>query len=98
MKMSKYINAETLIEMLKVKADMALGTPKAVFGNAIKMIDLLPLADVVEVVRCKDCKHKGWKQEPCHGKSTDYCRVVDGLLTNSEESYCSYGERKESND
>lgn len=54
--MSKYINAETLIEMLKAKADMALGTPKAVFGNAIKMIDLLPPADVVEVVRCKDCR------------------------------------------
>lgn len=32
--MSKYINAETLIEMLNAKADMALGTPKAVFGNA----------------------------------------------------------------
>ena len=54
--MSKYTNAETLIEMLKAKADMALGTPKAVFGNAIKMIDLLPPADVVEVVRCKDCR------------------------------------------
>lgn len=49
--MSKYINAETLIEMLNAKADIALGTPKAVFGNVIKMIDLLPPADVVEVVR-----------------------------------------------
>ena len=53
--MSKYINAETLIEMLNAKADIALGTPKAVFGNVIKMIDLLPPADVVEVVRCRDC-------------------------------------------
>lgn len=61
--MSKYINAETLIEMLNAKADIALGTPKAVFGNVIKMIDLLPPADVVEVVRCKDCKF--WDDDEC---------------------------------
>lgn len=47
------------------------------------------------VTRCKDCKHKGWVQEPCHGKSVDYCRVWDCTLRNLETTFCSYGEPKE---
>ena len=43
----------------------------------------------------KDCKHKGWIQEPCHGKSVDYCRVWDCTLRNLETTFCSYGEPKE---
>lgn len=50
------------------------------------------------VVRCKDCKHKGWVQEPCHGKSVDYCKVWDCTLRNLETTFCSYGERKDGAD
>lgn len=50
------------------------------------------------VTRCKDCKHKGWVQEPCHGKSVDYCRVWDCTLRNLESTFCSYGERKDGGD
>lgn len=58
-------------------------------------IEALPAADVAPVVRCKDCKHKGWVQEPCHDKSVDYCRVWDCTLRNLESTFCSYGEPKE---
>lgn len=51
--------------------------------------------DAVVVTRCKDCKHKGWVQEPCHGMSVDYCRVWDCTLRNLESTFCSYGEPKE---
>ena len=47
------------------------------------------------VTRCKDCKHRGWVQEPCHGKSVDYCRVWDCTLRNLESTFCGYGEPKE---
>ena len=50
------------------------------------------------ITRCKDCKHKGWVQEPCHGKSVDYCRVWDCTLRNLESTFCSYGERKDGGD
>ena len=50
------------------------------------------------ITRCKDCKHKGWVQEPCHGKSVDYCRVWDCTLRNLESTFCSYGERKDGKD
>ena len=52
----------------------------------------------VPVVRCKDCKHKGWVQEPCHGRSVDYCKVWDCTLRNLETTFCSYGERKDGGD
>lgn len=58
----------------------------------------LPAADVAPVTRCKDCKHKGWVQEPCHGKSVDYCKVWDCTLRNLESTFCSYGERKDGGD
>lgn len=89
--MSKYINAETLIEMLNAKADMALGTPKAVFDNVIKMIDLLPPADVVTVVRCKDCKHLMFSD--MYGECS---QAHMGIVR--PDDFCSYGERKENND
>ena len=50
------------------------------------------------IIRCKDCKHKGWVQEPCHGKSVDYCKVWDCTLRNLETTFCSYGERKDGGD
>ena len=52
------------------------------------------LKDWEPVVHCKDCKHKGWVQEPCHGKSIDYCRVWDCPLRDLKTTFCSYGERK----
>ena len=65
------------------------------YAAAWSEIRKLPAADVAPVVRCKDCKHKGWVQEPCHGKSVDYCRVWDCTLRNLETTFCSYGEPKE---
>jgi hypothetical protein len=64
-------------------------------GDAIDMIEDAPTVDAVIVTRCKDCKHKGWVQEPCHGKSVDYCKVWDCTLRNLESTFCSYGERKD---
>lgn len=60
---------------------------------AKKLRDSTAFSEVV--TRCKDCKHKGWVQEPCHGKSVDYCKVWDCTLRNLETTFCSYGEPKE---
>lgn len=57
-------------------------------------IEDAPTVDAVVVTRCEDCKHKGWVQEPCHGKSVDYCKVWDCTLRNLETTFCSYGEKK----
>lgn len=46
-------------------------------------------------VRCEDCKHKGWIQEPCHGKSIDYCHVWDSCIDNPTKCFCSYRKPKD---
>lgn len=51
--------------------------------------------DAVEVVRCRECKHHYWEQEPCHGKSVHYCKLphMRGVEV-FKEFFCYYGERK----
>ena len=67
--MSKYIDADQLVDMLKAKADMAVGAPKTVCLSVAKMVGLLPPADVVPVVRCKDCYFDGTEQCERTGKA-----------------------------
>lgn len=55
-------------------------------------LNLIPTADVVEVVRCKDCKHWG-------GVTFGYiCRRFSGTYIRNETrecDFCSFGERKD---
>lgn len=63
------------------------------------MLENLPAADVEPVVRCRECKHHYWVQEPCHGKSVHYCKLphMSGVEV-FKEFFCYYGERKEGAD
>ena len=59
-------------------------------------VEEMPTVDAVEVVRCGECKHHYWEQEPCHGKSVHYCNLphMRGVEV-FKEFFCYYGERKE---
>ena len=61
-----------------------------------RLIADTPTVDAVEVVRCRECKHHYWEQEPCHGKSVHYCNLphMSGVEV-FKEFFCYYGERKE---
>ena len=104
--MRRYIDADKLKEMVNRQYSYCHGyhgTKKDIYREALLAVKSAihcqsVSKDMQEVVRCKDCKYKGWVQEPCHGKSTDYCRVWDSLLINLETTFCSYGERNESNE
>ena len=54
-------------------------------------IEQLPTADVVEVVRCKDCKY-GKKDSLFVGGYE--CSIFDNSNVEADD-YCSYGERAE---
>ena len=58
-------------------------------------IEAAPTVDAVPVVRCRECKHHYWEQEPCHGKSVHYCKLphMRGVEV-FKEFFCSYGERR----
>lgn len=89
--MEEYIKREAAVRSV-MAAKWVDGSDGAM---AMEIVASQPAADVAPVTRCKDCKHKGWVQEPCHGKSIDHCRVWDCTLRNLETTFCSYGEPKE---
>ena len=95
--MPKYIDREALVSIFNAKADMAIGTPKEVFHKAAKMVELLPAADVVEVVRCGKCKNNYGIANSCEFNPQDIVCCYwdsDGF---DENDFCSYGERSTEN-
>ena len=61
---------------------------KGAAGGARKLMVEAPAADVVEVVRCKDCKW--W------GKAGCAIYIVDETDKPKECDFCSFGERRDS--
>ena len=84
----RLIDADALMD--EANSDGAYGYVDA------KQISEAPTIDAVEVVRCRECKHHYWEQEPCHGKSVHYCKLphMRGVEV-FKEFFCYYGERKE---
>ena len=79
--MPKYINAEDLMNWLYAQKLLTIldKEGKAVFSTYMKIQRKIASADVVNIVRCKDCK----KQNEC------------GLYVDSEpEWFCADGERR----
>ena len=98
--MAEYIEREKLykrISDIRIYASVARQSGKDLAGELLKFyregvlkaIADAPAADVVEVVRCKDCKHlRNWHPML-------YCavwRIVHGM---GENGFCGYAERKE---
>lgn len=92
--MSRYIDAEALVERLKFKRDTD-GIEQNKYAGlecAIAQCKKAPTADVVEVVRCKDCERR--YTTDCYlwyGSVGD----TDYLIASSDDFYCSYGKRSE---
>lgn len=95
--MSRYIDADAFIkEVVKIQDLRRLST--ATIGEAL---DRTPTADVVEVVRCKDCKYQG-KLFHVDARRKDGGYYIYWCDLNDEYShvcldddYCSRGERRE---
>ena len=84
--MSDYIEREAVLSHYK-KCSFAM--VKAV----IAYIEDIPAADVAPVVRCKDCK---WY---AHDEDFAFCDNYTSLMDHvGDETFCSYGERREDNE
>ena len=92
--MSRYIDADKLsvyFEALAKQVEMeGLYNMAHIHNRCLQIIKDAPTADVVEVVRCKDCKYGTRLKD---GGVT--CRRVEGLLMIHPDDYCSYGRREE---
>ena len=74
--MSRYIDREDLLNNLKQFA------PEYLKPLIVSLIEKQPTADVVEVIRCKDCTEWDKDEYEC----SHWYRF-------REDDYCSYGER-----
>ena len=85
--MSRYIDADELLR--KLPDDLP-------YKASVKRVLMqAPTADVVEVVRCKDCQ---WWEPYTHGSTIGRCENPRNGLVNEytdDNDYCSYGERSE---
>ena len=82
--MSDYIKREDAIKAMA----RGIGIPYTDFIDvAERCMDDIPTADMVEVVRCKDCKY--WDNED----DAERCTHKYGDMWAKPDGYCSYGER-----
>ena len=89
--MSRYIDLDALLKSINKNVAEAHNERCA---QLLEAISNAPTVDVVEVVRCKDCKHCTLTEEGEHAHDDIVCDyfMTDGMLDND---YCSYGERRE---
>jgi hypothetical protein len=90
----RYIDAEKAVELIKNYGKGAISDGQVTLDPVddiillAKGIDLVPTADVVEVVRCKGCKYSN--------EDGTICRYSVGIAVEPEH-FCSYGKLKECN-
>lgn len=98
--MSRYIDADKLhdeiYELTKFKRDPVTGDAvmrlSMKISEVLRQIDEQPSADVVEVVRCKDCRYR----QPVDNCMYGECIFAASMV--ADDDYCSNGERKEQDD
>lgn len=81
--MNDLISRQAVIETTVKKNSVWNTITNASGDNLEQIINSVPAADVVEVVRCKDCKHR---------KKNTFC--LHNMRYEDDNGLCSYGERK----
>lgn len=87
-----YIKLEEAIEKIdNLKCECDAHFYGEALTDAKSELLALPTADVVEVVRCKDCKFRG--TDDC---SNSYYLECEGAYVDpmEDDDFCSYGERR----
>lgn len=88
--MDEYIERGTAIAKLTA---LEVSKTNATIVGAKRLLAEIPAADVVPVVRCKDCKH--YDMGVCLKIYSDGNAHPDAWQSRRPENFCSYGERKE---
>ena len=78
--MAEYVDKGKLYDAI---SDNWSGIKVCVTSDILEFINYTPTADVVEVVRCKDCKWHDSVDGPMR-----QCDITD------DDDFCSYGERE----
>ena len=85
--MIDYISKTDAIDCVLSQYCASSDETEEALGNAIEEIKKRPTADVVEVIRCKDCVH--WNSE------TNGCKRNPSVQPWYENDFCKYGKKME---
>ena len=88
-----YVEKEKVLEIAKDKYYSDFHKSMADLTSLRELLEETPAADVVDVVRCKDCKyafHHPLGYIYCHRDGRNAYEMVF-----KKDSFCSYGERKD---
>lgn len=90
----RYIDADKLKSEFDYKhIDMNKTTACVHHKNILEIINQQPTADVVQVVRCRDCKFYTFKpQQTSRTTSVRRCNR-SAIVCTKPDDYCSFGER-----
>lgn len=92
--MSDYISRQNVSNWLKrYGQDVLHGKYKFSLMYIWKNLMDLPSADVVPVIRCKDCKHYYFADNRIPQEQRYVCEISGEIW--KPDDFCSYGERKE---
>jgi hypothetical protein len=85
--MAEYINRQVLLQTLNENKIPYNADVNYFITNA-------PIADVVEVIRCKNCQHYVKEYHRCSLHSEEPDQYSTGFIfTMQEDDFCSYGEK-----
>ena len=86
--MAEYIEREAIYKTIAKNVEVFDGTGSVIKGQCLEHILTSEPADVVEVVRCKDCIYH----------NVPPCPMRLSLNWTNDNDFCSYGERRLDND
>ena len=89
--MSRYIDKDKLCKGLKDMAKYQEPYKQSAILGVVSTIENTPTADVVEVVRCKDCFYSEKTLSDECPKECSWCKKL--CFVTHENHYCSYGEK-----
>lgn len=84
--MTDYIDRQAALNIAEEECDG--GTPYAIPMK----LENLPAADVVEVVRCKDCEHCSWLFD-----KSPLCLAGSAWIPITENDFCAWGKKRADN-
>lgn len=90
--MSRYIDADKLCEGLKDMAKYQEPYKQSTILGVVSTIENTPTADVVEVVRCGECRYCKYNRSADFHKCNRRWHYSEQV---NVRDFCSYGERKE---
>lgn len=85
-----------VVEYISREAALSAQNKSMNLAECRKRLERLPAADVVEVVRCRECKHSIMHKFPYNYKKVLACNDPHGVTIRAVKPmhFCSYGERK----